>query len=124
MVRVARGLDEGADCADGFGLAEEQAVDAAAEDLAHLPGVVADHVFRQAVDREFDDDGGGAMAGFRRSAFDQAAHVLFKAGEVEGAMLHADVDVVGPSVGVFLAGLEPEFVPGVMAHVVDRLILA
>ena len=124
VVRVARGFDEGADGSDGLGLAQEQAVDAATEELAHLPGVVADHLLRQAVDRDFHHDGRGAVAGFRGAALDQAAHVLLQPAEIEGAMLHADVDVVGPGLGVVLPGLEAQVMTGVVAHVVDGLILA
>ena len=44
------------------------------------------------------------------------------AGHVEGAVLHADIDVVGPGLGVLAALLVGQHVAGMRAVVVDRLV--
>ena len=120
---VAAGFHEGAHGFRRFGLAEDDAVHAAAEDLPELPGIVQHIGFRGAVDGRFHHHGGGTMAGAGGAAIDQAAHVGGEAGHVEGAVLHADVDIVGPGAGIDLALLVGEHVPGVVAGVVDADIL-
>jgi hypothetical protein len=49
-----------------------------------------------AVDRCLDDHRRRAMAGARRPAIDEAAQILGEPGHIECAVLHADIDVVGP----------------------------
>ena len=62
---IAAGFHEGAHRVGGLRLAEQDAVHAAAEDLAELPGVVADVHLVGAVHRRLDDHGRGAVAGPR-----------------------------------------------------------
>jgi hypothetical protein len=52
---------------------------------------------------------------------DQPTHVFIQPGHVEGAVFHADVDVVGPRLRVFAALLIRQNMPGVAPHIVDRL---
>ena len=73
---------------------------AAAQDLAELPGVVADMRLVDAVDRRLDDHRRRAVARAGRPALDQPAHIVRQPGHVERAVLHADIDVVGPGAGV------------------------
>ena len=96
MVRIAAGLDEGPHRIGGLRLAQQDAVGAAAEDLAELPGVETDIRLVRAVHRRLDDDSRRAMSGPRRSAIDHAAQIFREARHVERAVLHADIHVVGP----------------------------
>src|SRR6266850_439475 len=73
-----------------FRLAQQNAVHAACQDLAELPGVEGDGGAIDAVDRRLDDDGGGAMTGVGRPAIDQAAHVFGQRRHVEGAVLRSE----------------------------------
>ena len=91
--------------------------------LPELPGVEADYLFSRTLDGGLDDDRRGAVAAVGRAAVDQSLHAGVQAGHVEGPVLHADVDVVGPGSGVRDALLAGEDVPGVAADVVDRLVL-
>ena len=122
LVRVAAGFDEGAHRVGGFRLAEQDAVHAAAEDLAELPGIEAHIRLVGAVHRRFDDHRGRAVAGAGRAAIDEAAHVFGEPGHVEGAVLHADIDVVGPGAGILDALRMGQHVAGMRAGVVDRLV--
>ena len=122
MMRIAAGFDKGAHGIRQLGLAQQNAVHAAAEDLAELPGVEADIGGVGAVDRRLDDDGRRAVARARRSALDEAAHVLGQARHVEGAVLHADIDVVGPGMRVLAALRVGQHVAAMAADVVDRLV--
>ena len=63
------------------------------------------------------------MAAVRRSAVDESLHVLVEPVHVERAVLHADVDVVCPNLGVGLALITREHVAGMAAEVVDGLVL-
>jgi hypothetical protein len=121
VVGEAAGADELLDRIGRLGLAEQDAVHAARQDLAELPGIVGDVGSVDAVDRCLDDDGGRPMAGVGRPAIDQAAHVFAERRHVEGAVLHADIDVVGPGLGVLSALLVGQHVAGMRAVVVDRL---
>src|SRR5580700_9671487 len=123
VMRVAAAFDKGAHRADRLGLAQEHAMYAAAEDLPELPGIEAEIRLVDAVDRRLDNDRRGAVAGAGWSAFDQAPHVFAKPGHVEGAMLHADVDVVGPGAGIFAALRSRQHMAGMGADVIDRLVL-
>ena len=96
---------------------------AAPEDLAELPGVEADIRLIGAVHRRLDDDRRRAVSRAGRPAIDQAAHVLGQPGHVEGAVLHADIDVVGPGAGILATLRVGQHVAGVRAVVVDRLVL-
>src|SRR5262249_13673779 len=122
VVRKAAGPHELGDGVGALGLAQQDAMGAAAQDLAELPGSEGDVGPVDAVDRRLDDDGGRAMARIGRPAVDQAAHVVLQAGHVEGAVLHADIDVVGPGLGVGAALLVGQHMAGVRAVVVERLI--
>jgi hypothetical protein len=62
VVRIAAGFDKGTDRVRRFGLAQQDPVHAAAEDLAELPGVEADIGGIGAVDRCLDDDGRGSVS--------------------------------------------------------------
>ena len=122
-MRIAAGFDKGAHRVRRLGLAQQQAVDAAAEDLAKLPGVEADIGGVGAVDRRLDDDRRRAVTGAGRAALDQARHVFGEPGHVERAMLHPDIDVIGPGVGVVAPLRAGQHMPAMAADVVDRLVL-
>jgi hypothetical protein len=100
VVRIAAGFDKGAHGLGRLGLAQQHPVHAAAEDLAELPCVEADIGGVGAVDRRLDDDRRRAVPGVGRAAFHQPEHILGEPRHVEGAVLHADIDVVGPGAGV------------------------
>ena len=100
MMGIAAGFDKGAHRVRRLGLAHQDPVHTAAEDLAELPGVEADIGGVSAVDRRFDDDRRGTVARAGRAAIDETAHVLGEARHVEGAVLHPDIDVVGPTLCV------------------------
>jgi hypothetical protein len=76
VVRVAAAFDKGAHRARGLRLAQEDAMRAAPEDLAELPGVVADIGVVSAVDRSLDDDRRGAVARAGRAALDEADQIF------------------------------------------------
>src|SRR5437762_4413719 len=99
VMRVAAALDKGAHCAGRLGLAQQDAMHAAPEDLAELPGVVADIGDVGAVDRRLDNDCRRAVAGAGRASLDQALQIFLKPSHIEGAVLHADIDVIGPGAG-------------------------
>jgi len=101
----------------------ERRAHAAAEDLAELPGVEPHIRLVRAVHRRFHDDCWRAVARAGDAAIDQATHVVRKAGHVESAVLHADIDVVGPGGGVGQALRMGEHVAGMRADIVDRLAL-
>src|SRR6266571_7576242 len=96
---------------------------AAPEDLAELPGVVADVGLVGAVDRGLDDDRRGAVARAGRAALDEALQIFGKPGHVEGAVLHPDIDVVGPGLGILAALGAAQHMAGMGAEVIDRLVL-
>jgi hypothetical protein len=123
MMRVAAALDKGAHRAGILGLTQENAVHAAAEDLAELPGIEADIGGVGAVDRRFDDNCRGAVTRAGRAALDEALHVLAKPRHVEGAVLHADIDVVGPGAGIRAALRAGQHMAGMGADVIDCLVL-
>ena len=122
VVRVAAGFDERPNHVGRFRLAEQDTVNAPSQNLAELPGVEVDVLLVGPIHRGFDDDGWRPVAGVRRTAIAEAAHVLGQAGQVERAVLESDVDVVGPGVGVGHPLLVGQDVAGVAANVVDRLV--
>src|SRR5437764_9991289 len=122
-MRVAAAFDKGAHGADRLGLAQQNALHAAAEDLAELPGIKPDIRLVDAVDRRLDNDGGRAVAGAGRAALDQALHVFGEPGHVEGAVLHADIDIIGPGAGVLAALRSGQHMPAMAADIIDRLVL-
>lgn len=123
MVGIAAGFDKGAGGVGGFGLAHQDPVHATAEDLAELPGIEADIGGVGAVHRGLDDDSRGAMPGAGRAAFSQPLHIFGEAGHVERAVLHPDIDIIGPGASVFAALCAGQHMPAVTADVVDRLTL-
>src|SRR6266568_3330365 len=96
---------------------------AAPEGLAELPGVVADIGLVGAVDRCLDDDCRGAVARAGRPALDKALQIFGEPAHVEGAVLHPDIDVVGPGAGILAALGTAEEMAGMGAEVIDRLVL-
>ena len=120
---IATRFDKGAHRICGFGLTEQNAVDAARENLAKLPRIVAHDLLVRALHRGFDNDGRRPVPAVRRPARDQPAHVLVQPGQIERPMFHTHIDVIRPSAGVFLALLKREHMPGVRAHVINGLIL-
>ena len=123
VVRIAAGFDESAHGVRGFGLAQQDAMYAAAEDLAKLPGIIT-HMRRvDAVDRRLDDDGRRAVTRPRRPGLDHAVHVGGKARHVEAAVLHADIHVIGPGGGIDAALRRGQHMAAVRPVVIDRLIL-
>src|SRR5205085_8844053 len=116
-------LDKGAHRAGSLSLAQQNAMRAASENLAELPGIETDIRDVGAVNRRLDNDGRGAMARAGWAALDESLHVFAEPGHVEGAVLHANIDVVGPGAGV-LAALRPgQHLAGMGADVIDRLVL-
>src|SRR5262245_26357839 len=63
------------------------------------------------------------MTGSGGASIDQTTYVLGQTGHIEGAVLHADIDVVGPGPSIRLALRETQHVAGMLADVVDGLIL-
>ncbi len=98
-------------------------MDAPPENLAELPGVEADIGGVGAVDRRFDDDRRGAVPGAGRTAFDEPRHVFGKPGHVESAMLHADIDIIGPGQGILSPLRARQHMAAMAADVINRLIL-
>ncbi len=96
---------------------------AAAEDLAELPGVIADMRGVDAVHGRLDDHGRRAMARPRRPGLHHAAHVRRKARHVESAVLHADIHVIGPGRGIDAALRIGQHMAAVRAVVIDGLVL-
>ena len=124
VVRIPTRFDKGVHGVGRFRLAQQYAVHAAAEDLAELPGIEADISGVGSVDRRLDNDCGRAVPRAGRTALDQPRHVFGEPGHVEGAVLHADIDVVGPNLGVFAPLRAGQHMAAVAAGVVDRLILS
>ena len=57
-------------------------------------------------------------------AQDQAIYYLgAHTGHVEGAVLHPDIDVIGPGAGILAALGAAQHMPGMGAEVIDRLVL-
>ena len=123
MVRIAAGFHECPDGVGGFRLAQQDAVHAAAEDLAKLPGVDAHMRGVDAVHRGLDDHRRRAMSRPRRPGVRHAAHVLGKAGHVESAVLHADIHVVGPGSGIDATLRMGQHVAAMRTVVINSLIL-
>ena len=96
---------------------------AAAEDLAELPRVEADIGGVGAVDRRLDDNGRGTVPGARRPSLGQPPHIFGEPGHVERAVLHADIDVVGPGGGVLMPLRAGQYMPAMAADIIDRLAL-
>src|SRR5260370_5312692 len=97
---------------------------AAAEGLAKLPGIEPDIGRVGTVDRRLDDHCRGAMAGAGRPALDQPLQVFGEAGHVEGAVLHPDIDVVGPGAGILVALGAGQHMAAMSADIIDRLACA
>ncbi len=95
----------------------------AAEDLAELPGVVTHMRGIDSVHRRLDNDGRCTVPRPRRPGIDHAAHVRGKARHVEGAVLHADIHVVGPGAGIDVPLRMGQHMAAVRTVVIDGLIL-
>src|SRR5262245_28937426 len=93
----------------------------AGEDLPALPGIIAhDHLVR-AVHREFYNHRWGAMAAAGEPCVDQTSHVLVQPGHVESAVLHPDVDIVSPGLGVLHTLGVRQDMAGMATDVINRL---
>ena len=123
LMRIAAAFYKGADRRRRFRLAEQQAVHAAAEDLAELPRIEADVCGIGAVDRRLDDDCRRAVTRAGRAALDEPAHIFGEARHVERPVLHADIDVIGPDMRVFAPLRVGQHVAAMAAGVIDRLVL-
>ena len=124
VMRITARFDKGPHRVGQFRLAQQYPMHPAAENLAELPGVEAHIVGVGAIDRRLDNNRGRAMAGSRRTALDQPRHVFAEPGHVEGAVLHPDIDVVGPSMGVFTPLRAGQHMAAMAADIIDRLILS
>ena len=122
-MRIAAALDKGADRRGRLGLTQQHAMHAAAENLAELPRIEPDIRRVGAVDRRLDDDRRRAVAGARRAALDEPSHIFRETGHVEGAVLHPDIDVIGPDMRVFAPLRIGQHVTAVAAGVINCLIL-
>ncbi len=122
-MRIAAGFHEGPRSLSAFRLAQQDAVHPAAEDLAELPGVIAHLRGIDAVDRRLDDHRRRAVSRAGRPGIDHAVHVLREARHVEAAVLHADIDVVGPACGIDAALRLGQHVTAVRTVIIDGLIL-
>src|SRR5437016_2215294 len=76
MMRISGRFDKRANRTRRSRLAQQDSVNAAAEDLAELPGVEPQIGRVGAVDRGFDNDGRRVAARTGRAALNQAAHVF------------------------------------------------
>ena len=100
VVGIAAGFHEGPHRIGVFGLAQQDAVHAPGQKLAELPGIVADMRRVDAVDRRLDDNCRRGMPRARLPCVHHAAHIFAKTGHIEGAVLHADIHVIGPGRGI------------------------
>ena len=98
-------------------------MDPAREDLAKLPTVEAHDLLINPFDWRFDDHRGRAMAAGGGTTVNQAAHVVVEPRHIKRAMLHADIDIVGPGVRIKFALLIGDDVASMAAGIIDRLIL-
>ena len=98
-------------------------MNASGKDLSDLPGVVSNFGFTHAVHRQFDVYCGGAMAAVGWAAVGEPSHEVVESGHIEGTVLHADVDAVGPGFRQLFAALVREVGSGVGAHCEDGLSL-
>src|SRR5204863_381907 len=62
-------------------------------------------------------------AGAGRAGLDHAPQICFEPGHVKGALLHADIDVIGPGAGILAALRAGQHMPAMGADVIDRLVL-
>ena len=104
-------------------MAQQHAVDAGGQHLRELPRIGADRRLVRPGDRHVHDDGGRAMAAFRRAALRQPAHIIRQALHVEGSVLHVVADVVRQCLGVLLTLFERSRRPRMGAGVIDGLAL-
>ena len=88
-----------------------------------MPCIEADIVSIGAVDRGLDDDGWRAVPRAGRAPIDETAHVFGKTGHIERSVLHADINVVGPGVGVLLSLVVGQGMAAMAADVINRLVL-
>ncbi len=123
MVRIAAGFDKGPHRALRFGLAQQHAMHAAPEDLAELPGIETDIGGVGAVDRGLDDDRRRAVPRTGRPGLGEARHVFGEPAHVERAMLHPDIDVIGPGGGILAALRAGQYMPAMTADIINRLAL-
>ena len=98
-------------------------MDPAREDLAKLPTIEAHDLRINPFDRCFNNHRGRAMAAGGRTAVNQTAHIIVKASHIKRAMLHANIDIVSPGVGIEFALFIGEDVASMAAGIIDRLIL-
>src|SRR5712691_8818118 len=119
--RIATRLHKRPHRVSGFRLTEQDAMHATGEDLPELPGIVAHDQLVRAVYGDFDNHCRRAVTAAGGAAVHQAMHIRVQPGHVEGAVFHADVDVIGPGVGVLLALLVSQDVPGMATDIINRL---
>src|SRR5437867_1122182 len=94
---------------------------ATGEDLPALPGVIAHDRLVGAFHGDFHHHRRRAVTAAGGATVHQAVHVRVQPGHVEGTVLHADVDVIGPGVGILPALLMGQDVPGMTTDIVNRL---
>src|SRR6267142_5254356 len=122
LVRIAAGFDKGANGVRRLGLAQQDAMHPATKDLAELPGVEAHIGGVGTVDWSLDDDGRRAVPRASWAALDQTLHVFGKTRHVERAVLHPDVDIVGPGIRVLAALCAGQYMTAMTADIIDRLV--
>ena len=96
---------------------------AAAEDLPELPGIEADVLRVGAVDRRLDDHRGVRWPERVGPPSTRPRRYSASPAMSNAAVLHADIDVIGPGARIVLALRVGQHVAAMRADVVDRLIL-
>ena len=109
VVGVAAAFDVGGHCFRHLGVAQQEGMHAARQELLELPGIGVDGVGAVPQDRQFDHDGRGRVARGRGPAVQQPLHEFVEGPDVEQAVLHVDANHVGPGAGRGLAAGIGEF---------------
>ena len=123
VMGVARRRDKHAHRLRRLGLAQQKAMNAPSQDLTELPGVAADAGRVSPAHGRLDNDGWRSMARVGWPSLQETAQIFGQARHIKRTMFHADVDVVGPGMGVLAALRKAQHVTRVLADVVDGLVL-
>ncbi len=122
VMRIAAAFDKRPRRARRLGLAQQNAVRPPPQDLPELPRIEPHMVLVDAVDRRLDDDGRAAVPRPCRPGIDEPGHVSEQPRHIERAVLHPDIDVVGPGTMILAPLRMRQHMPGMVADVVDCLV--
>jgi hypothetical protein len=117
---IPRRLDEGPHAFRGSGVAQQDAVHSGAQHLLDHPRIGPHRRLIGGHHRQRHDHGRRPVAAARRASVHQTLHERTQRADVEGAVLHFVVDVVGPRLGHLLPLVVSASAGGC---VVDRLAL-